>query len=238
MQPFLEVFDAQRLQKSGHRILRRRIARTTGQTMQTGHRRHADDRTFRRLKIGQRIFAAVDRTPEVDVHQTMQHFEVYLVEKRPHRKPGVADQHVDAAELAYGRVDQPAALLGLGHVDPAISRLPTLGADFSSKKLQLIHTAGTHNHPRAARCELARQSLADTRRSTGHNDRLILEIFHIHLLSCCFSCPGAPKPSASSARFTKSLRAFLSASRHKPCAPPRAASVQPRHATRFRGTYA
>ena len=94
--------------------------------MQPRDGRDADDGTVRLLKIRQREFTAIDRTPEVDVHQAVKHAEVHIVEDRTHRKPGIADQHVDSAELVHGGLDQPAALVDVRHIDAAVGGLPAL----------------------------------------------------------------------------------------------------------------
>ena len=113
MQPLFEVLDAERLEKSRHGVFRGRIARAAGQSVQSRHGRDADDRALRRLQVRQCIFAAVDRAPEVDIHQFVQHAEVHVVENRAHRDTRVANQHVDPPELADGGVDQ---LLSLIHI--------------------------------------------------------------------------------------------------------------------------
>ena len=135
MQPFSEVFDAQRFEEPRHGELRGRIARASRQPVQPGDRRDTDNRTVRLLEIRQGEFATVDRTPEIDVHQAVEHLQVDVVENGAHRKPGVANQHVDPPELTYGRVDQFAALADIGHVDAAIGGLPAPGADVARDKL-------------------------------------------------------------------------------------------------------
>ena len=94
--------------------------------MQPRDGRDADDGAARPLEIRKCEFAAVDRSPEVDVHQAVKHAEVHVVEDRTHRKPGIADQHVDSAELVHGGLDQPAALVDVRHIDAAVGGLPAL----------------------------------------------------------------------------------------------------------------
>ncbi len=103
--------------------------------MQPGDGRDADNRTVRLLEVRQGELAAVDRTPEIDVHQAVQHLQVDVVENGAHRKPGVANQHVDPPELTHGRVDESAALADIGHVDAAIGGLPAPGTDVARDKL-------------------------------------------------------------------------------------------------------
>lgn len=95
VQSLFKVFDAQRFEETRHGVLRGRIARAPRQPVQPGDGRDADNRTVRLLEVRQGELAAVDRTPEIDVHQAVQHLQVDVVENGAHRKPGVANQHVD-----------------------------------------------------------------------------------------------------------------------------------------------
>ena len=173
MQPLFEVLDAQRLEKSRHGVFRGRIARASGQSVQPRDGRNADDRALRRLKIRQRVFAAVDRAPEVDVHQFVQHVEFHVVEDGAHRDTRVADQHVDPPELADGGVDQLLALRRIGHVHPAVGRLTAFRTDVARQQLQFLDAARPEHHFRALRGILLRHRLADTRRGARNNDDFI-----------------------------------------------------------------
>ena len=213
MQPLLEVFDAQRFEKARHGVFRSRITRAAGQSVQPGDGRNADDRAFRRLQVGQCVFAAIDRTPEIDIHQLVQHVELHVVEDRAHRDPRVADQHVDAPELTDGGVDQLLAFGGLRHVHAAVSRPAARRADVARQKLQFLDAARPEHHLRALRGILLRHRLADARRSPCDDDDLIPECFH-------------------------TVRLFRFPMCRKPDAPLREASSPSRHATRSRGTCA
>ena len=179
MQPLLEVLDTQRLEEARHGVFRGRIARAARKPVQTGHRRDADDRTLRLLQVGKRIFAAVHRTPEIDIHQAVQHLQIDIVEERPHRDARIADEDIHTAELPDGRLDQRAALLGLRNIHAAVGRGPALLADRPGNELQLLHAARPEHHPSALRGVFVCHRFTDARRGARDDDDLLLECFHI-----------------------------------------------------------
>ena len=84
--------------------------------MQSGHGRYSDDRSPGRLQVGQGVFGTVDRSPEIDIHQSAEHIELHIVEERPHGDAGVAYQDVDTSEACDGRFYQAAAILLAGDI--------------------------------------------------------------------------------------------------------------------------
>ena len=198
MQSLFEVLNTQRFEESRHGVFRSRIARAARQSVQPGDGGNAHDGAFRRLKIRQCELAAVDRTPEVDVHQPVQHPEVHVVENGAHRNTRIADQHVYAAELPHGGFDQLPALLGLRHVHPAVGRLPAPGADVARKKLQFLHVARSEHHFCALRGVYLRHRLADTRRCARNDDYLICQCLHIFFIHVLHLRPPFSRRSAAS----------------------------------------
>ncbi len=175
VQTLLEVLDAERLEKARHGVFRGRIARAAGESVQPRHRRDAHDGAFRGLQIRQGVFAAVDRAPEVDVHQPVQHIELHVVEKRTHRQPGVADEDVDAAECAHGRVDQLPALFRHRDVDAAPGGLTAPRADILGELPELVGASGSQYDAGALRRIFDSHSLADSRRGARNDDDLSSE---------------------------------------------------------------
>lgn len=106
---------------------------------------------MRLLQVGQGILGAVDRTPEVDVHQAVQDVEVDVVEERAHRDAGVADHDVDAAEVLDGGVDEPLAVLGAGDVGRAPCGAASGLLDAAAQGLELVGVACAENNFRPHR---------------------------------------------------------------------------------------
>ena len=99
------------VEETPHRILARRIARPRRKGGITGYGNHTDERTPGFKEIWQRVTGAVDRAPEVHVHQPPQHVELHVPEHGPHRNAGIVYQYVYPAELGYSRLHHVAAVL-------------------------------------------------------------------------------------------------------------------------------
>ena len=112
----------------------------------------------------------------------MQHLQIDIVEDGSHRQTRIADQNIHPAKLLDGRLDELLTLLLLHNITRAVGRLTTPLADLARDELQLLHAARSQHHIGSQCGKFACQGLANTRRSTRHNDCLSLKIFHLSFI--------------------------------------------------------
>ena len=165
-----EVFVADGLKESAHGEFRCRIAGAPGQSDEAGHRADAHYAAFGAQDVWQRVACAVDRAPEVDVHQPVQHAQFHLLEVGAHRQAGVVDQDVDAAEAFDGGFDQMAAVVFAADVGADHKALMPFGLQLRSYLVEPLAAARRQHHPRALLCKCfdARQAYPRRRSCNYH----------------------------------------------------------------------
>jgi hypothetical protein len=113
------------------------------------------------------------RALEVDVHRLVEQFGRHVLQRRRHRgDPGVVDEHVDAAELGDGGVDERAALLPVADVAGHREGPPPEGPNLGGDHLAGVELAAGHHDVGASLGEAEGHRPAEALGGAGHHDHL------------------------------------------------------------------
>src|SRR6202042_1545487 len=121
---------------------------------------------------------AVEHAPEVDVDHRRPAVDVEVGHRPDLADAGVADQHVEPAELLNGRVYQALEVRAAGDVGRAGDGTPAVVADLVRELVQAVGTARAQGDGGAALREQARGGLTDAAARPGDGDDLAVDAGH------------------------------------------------------------
>jgi cobyrinic acid a,c-diamide synthase len=172
-------FLPQAFQQGADRVLGRGIDRLGRDDLQSrgGHRSHEVSMALP-AKHRERGRDAVEHTPEVDVDHRRPAVDVEVGHRPDLADAGVADQHVEPAELLDGPAYQALEVRAAGDVGGAGDGSPAVVADLLRELVQSVGAARAKGDDGAALREHARGGLADAAARPGDGDDLAVDAGH------------------------------------------------------------
>ncbi len=100
-----------------------------------------------------------------------------VIERERHHA-GIVDEHVDAAELGLGEVDERLHVGAARHVDSAEACRAALGLDVGDELFEALRTPRADHDLGAALGEQAGRGLADAAAAPGDGDDFSFDVAH------------------------------------------------------------
>ena len=180
--PVAGVLDRRDLRELDHRRLRRAVRRGVRPRGETGDRRGEDDRArLLRAHDGHRGADAVDGAEDVDPERALPVLGRQVVDATVRREhPGVADQHVEAAEALDRQGDDGFDLRDVAHVGQhrldraAMLRQAVRRSRRATASLTSLSTTSVSGSP----AKLLRQRGAERPARAGDRDRRVGRVAH------------------------------------------------------------